>query len=63
MGSCICGFHIYQDMLTCVVGKVLGGQSEATNTEDMYTIAVYKSEVVVCHVCSVYKMRKCNLLY
>ena len=34
------GFHVYQDVWTPVMGKILVCQRETSNTEDIYTIAV-----------------------
>ena len=41
---------MYQEVWTPVMGEILVCQRETSNTEDRYTIAVYKSEEVVGHV-------------
>ena len=50
MDSCMRGFHVYQDVWTLIIGKVLACRRETTNIEDKYAIAMYKTEEVVGHV-------------
>ena len=47
---CVRNFHVYQDIWTPVIGKVLAYRREMTNIEDRYAIAVNKTEEVVGHV-------------
>ena len=50
MDSCVCGFHVYQDVWTPVMGEILVCRRETANIEDRYAVAVYKSEEMVGHV-------------
>jgi len=51
VGSCVRGYHIYQEIWTPVIGEHLNCKRERDNTEDRYAVAVCKAEdVVVGHV-------------
>ena len=46
----MCGFHIYQDVWTPVLGKFLAVKRDDQHRRQVYHIAVYKSEEVGGHV-------------
>ena len=48
--GCVHGFHVYQDIWTPIIVKVLACWREMTNIEDRYAIAINKMEEVVGHV-------------
>ena len=50
MDSCVCGFHVYQDVWTPIIVEILACRRETTNIEERYAIAVNKTEEVVGHV-------------
>ena len=40
--SCICGYHVYDEMWTVVLGEVLITERELLNMADRYAVAVKK---------------------
>ena len=48
--SMVCGYHIYQDIWTPVVGEHLQCVREENNAEDRYADAVTKDGVTVGHL-------------
>ena len=49
--SCVCGFHVYQEIWTSVIGECLHCKQERNNVEDRYALAVCKSlDVMVGHM-------------
>ena len=48
--SCVCGFHVYQDILTLTTGEHLLCQTEDSNAFDPYTVVIRKSANVIGHI-------------
>ena len=50
--SCVCGFHVYQDVWIPTTGERLSCQMsvEDSNAFDLYTVAIKKSASVIGHV-------------
>ena len=48
--SCVCGFHVYQDIWMPTTGERLSCQTEDSNAFDPYTVAIRKSANVIGHV-------------
>jgi len=48
--SCICGFHIYQERWSPIIGKQLRCRCESTNPRDDYALAVCKGGQTVGQV-------------
>ena len=62
--SCICGYHIYQEIWTAAVGETLVCERETNNNQDRYAVAVKRNGTTVGHlprkasrVCSLFLRR------
>ena len=49
-GSCVCGYHYYQDIWEPVIGEELECTQEPGNLHDRYAVAVLKEGIDVGHV-------------
>ena len=64
LSSCICGYHVYNDIWTAIVGEELECAREVGNAKDRYVVSVLRGSDIVGHlpqkisrVCSLFLLR------
>ena len=48
--SCMCGYHVYKDIWTAMIGEDLLCERKPFNDVDRYAIAVLKDDTIVGHI-------------
>ena len=48
--SIICGHHVYKDIWTPFIGKLLCVEQETHNVQDRFAVAIVKDNITVGHV-------------
>ena len=48
--SCVCGYHVYQEIWTATEGETLLCSRETRSREDPFAVAMMKSGKIVGHV-------------